>query len=320
VDRQIQSLRKAGLKVTIFDVGLSYSPARLLKRWIVLRQEVRRLRPDLIHAQYGTIVGFMGALAGNGKPLVISFCGNDLLPGASVSRLRMYLGFLLSNLAALRARRIICKSEELRRALWWRQSRAVVIPNGIDLDMFSPGSKEGARKRLGWDSGRPIVLFNIGSDPQRKGLSIAEAAMKIVKSRLPDARLCVISNIEPDNMPLYYRAADVLLSASLAEGSPNVVKEALACNLPVVSTPVGDVAERLAGVQPSAIVAGDAVAMGEVLVRILLCRERSNGRRHVAHLNLDCVAQRVLQLYQSVLQVNQDPPPQPGDVAVVDPL
>src|SRR4029079_13851520 len=90
-------------------------------------------------------------------------------------------------------------------------------------------------------------------------------------------------------MPLYYRAADALLCASLSEGSPNVVKEALACNLPVVSTPVGDVPERLKGVYPSAVVARDAHSIGEALVQILLERRRSNGREHVASLDLDSI-------------------------------
>jgi teichuronic acid biosynthesis glycosyltransferase TuaC len=299
VDRQVASLRDAGVTITIFDIGNSYSPFHIFRKWLELRRQVRRLNPHLIHGQYGTIVGFLGVFAG--RPTVISFCGSDLLPGAAVSILRKHLGFLLSNLAALRAQGLICKSEGLQQALWWRRCRAVIIPNGVDLSLFTPGPHDEARKKLGWDLRLPVVLMNVGNDPKRKGFDVAEAAMKAARSRVPEAELHVISHVEPSLMPLYYQAADVFLCASRYEGSPNMVKEALACNLPVVSSPVGDVPARLVGVHPSAIVPPDPNAMGEALAEILLTRARSNGREHVAHLALDKVAQRVLAVYQSVL-------------------
>ena len=127
---------------------------------------MRDIQPHLIHGQYGTMVGFLSVFAG--RPAVISFCGSDLQLGASVSALRMWFGFLVSNLAALRARKLICKSEGLRKALWWRQDRAVVIPNGVDLHCFVPGSQDEARKALNWHPEHPIVLFNAGR-PQKKG-------------------------------------------------------------------------------------------------------------------------------------------------------
>jgi glycosyltransferase involved in cell wall biosynthesis len=299
VERQITSLENMGIRISRFDIGISHSPIHIVAKCLELRQLIKCLQPDLVHAQYGTIVAFVGALAG--LPLVISFCGSDLLKGASVSVFRAKFGFLLSNLAALRAGKLICKSEELRRALWWRRDRAVVIPNGLDLALFSPGSREVARQHLGWDQKAQVVLFNAGGDPRLKGLDVAQEAIKVVQTRLPSAQLHVISNVQPHIMTTYYRAADVLLSASLREGSPNVVKEALACNLPVVSTPVGDVEERLAGVCPSAVVPRNAEAIGRALIEVLLKQERSNGREKVATLNLEHIAQRILNVYLSVL-------------------
>src|SRR5262249_46443255 len=123
----------------------------------------------------------------------------------------------------------------------------------------------------------------------------------VVRSNIPEAKLHVVSNVEPALMPMYYRAADVLLCTSKQEGSPNVVKEALACNLPVVSVSVGDVPGRLKGVFPSAIVPRDPHAIGKTLVSILLRRERSNGREHIVHLALDTVAKRVVAVYRSIM-------------------
>jgi len=304
VDRQIDSLRKAGVKISIFDVGTSHSPVQIFRKWLRLRRMVRKLCPDLVHGHYGTIVGLLVVFAG--RPSIISFCGGDLIPGHSFSVVRVYSGFVLSNIAALRAKLLICKSESLRQALWWCKDRAVVIPNGVDLDRFCPGPQDIARKQLGWDQESQVVLFNAGSDPKRKGLNVAQEAMKVVRRQLPNAKLCVISDVKPDVMPVYYRSCDALLSASLSEGSPNVVKEALACNLPVVATSVGDVEERLAGVQPSAVVPRNAEAIGEALVKILLERKRSNGREQVANLSLEHIADRVIHVYQSVLMAGCD--------------
>jgi len=302
VDRQIRSLENAGIEISTFDIGICHSPFKVLKKWFELRRKVKEVNPHIIHGQYGSIVGLLSVLSGGSA--VISFCGHDLLTGASVSPLRMYLGFLFSNLAALRAKRLICKSEELRQALWWRQNRAVVIPNGVDLDLFSPGCQEEARKELGWGLQQRVVIINVGSNPIRKGLSLAKKAMKIAQARVPECELCVISNVKPHQMVLYYRAADVLICTSQREGSPNVVKEALACNLPVVSTPVGDVPLRLTGVHPSVVVESDPVAIGEALAEVLLTRSRSNGREYIRALSLDRVAQQVTGVYISALKTS----------------
>jgi teichuronic acid biosynthesis glycosyltransferase TuaC len=299
-DRQVVSLQKLGVNVTTFDIGSSHSPIPLLRKYLELRRIGRTLMPDIVHGRYGTIVGFVSAFAG--RPAVITFCGGDLLSGQSVNIVRQFLGFLLSNMAALGARRTICVSEGLRQALWWKKDRAVVIPDGIDLDLFTPGQQNDARKELGWDPDSHVIIFNEGNDPITKGLDLAKAAFELVRSKVPTAELRVICNVEPKQMPLYYRGADVLLSASRSEGSPNVVKEALACNLPVVSTPVGDVPERLAGVYPSAIVPRDADQIAGALTKILTTKQRCNGREHVIQLGLEQVARRVIDVYRSALR------------------
>lgn len=300
VDRQIASLRQAGVRISIFDIGTSHSPTHILSKWLELRREVNRIAPDLVHAQYGSVVGMVAASAG--KPTIISYCGSDLLRGSSVSWLRKWFSIFLSNVAALPADGLICKSEQLRQALWWKKNLAVVIPNGLDFDLFVPGPQGEAREKLGWNPESLIAIINAGDDAKRKGIELAQASMKIVRSCLPNAELMVLSNVDPARMPLFYQAADVALCCSIAEGSPNMVKEALACNLPVVSTPVGDVPDRLDGVFPSCIVSRDPKELGDAIVNILRTRQRSNGRERVIHLSLERVASQILALYQSVLK------------------
>ena len=305
-DRQISALRDIGVRVSTFDIGTSHSPLRLWRKWRELRGVVRDSRPDMVHARYGTLVAVLSVCSG--VPAVITFAGSDLLPGAGISRLRTYLGICLSNLAALRARKIICVSNQLRQALWWSRRVAVVIPDGVNLVAFSPEPREVARRRLGWRVEPEVVLLDALRDPINKGLDIAREAMAMVRKKRPQAELRVVSGVLPQEMPTYYNAADVLLCASRQEGSPNVVKEALACNLPVVSTCVGDVADRLAGVEPSRLVQREARQIAESLVDILSQRRRSNGRRKVLTLNLEDTARRVLEVYRAL----QEALPRPG--------
>lgn len=309
VDRQIASLKQLGVRVSTFDIGVSHSPVHIVRKWLELRQQVRQADPDLVHGQYGTIVGLLTAFAG--RSAVISFCGSDLQSGASVSGLRKLFGFLLSNISSLYADGLICKSEQLRQALWWRKSRTVVIPSGVDLNLFVPGLQRDARKELHWNLENPIAVVNAGDDPGVKGIDFARKVMRFVCARIPNAELQVISNVEPIRMPLYYQASDVLLCTSISEGSPNVVKEALACNLPVVSTPVGDVPDRILGVSPSCIATRDVKEFGEAVVNILLTRQRSNGRERIIHLGLDQVTSRILTVYQSVLFSSSRSHPEP---------
>jgi glycosyltransferase involved in cell wall biosynthesis len=96
-------------------------------------------------------------------------------------------------------------------------------------------------------------------------------------------------------------AADCLLLTSITEGSPNAVKEALMCNLPVVSTRAGDVEDRLRNVTPSWVCEPSPQAISEALVSCLSSPSRSDGRRHSMHLTTAAIAQRVLAVYESIL-------------------
>ena len=219
---------------------------------------------------------------------------------AGISWARTWLGILLSNIAALKADALICVSEQLRQALWWRGGAATVIPDGVNLERFTPIDRDVARRTLGWPLGQRVVVMDAARDPINKGLAVAEAAMEKVRAIFPDAELRVFSGVKPDEMPLHYSAADVLLCASRQEGSPNVVKEALACNCPVVATRVGDVEERLVSVTPSKVVSRDPEGIAEGLISILRDRRRCNGRDQVLSLGIDQVARRVVEVYQRV--------------------
>jgi glycosyltransferase involved in cell wall biosynthesis len=265
------------------------------------RGEVKRFKPDLIHAHYGTMTAFF-CMVLTRLPLIITYQGSDLNWFLHPNPLRSPTGRVLSQLAALRAGRIICVSEQLRRRLWWKRARASVLPSGVDTAIFHPISKSEARAKLGWGQQEKIVVSSAGTDPPRKRLDLAQAGIRVAESLCGAIRFVVLDGrTEHRDLPIVFNASDCFLMTSDSEGSPNVVKESIACGLPVVSVDVGDVRERLRNVRPSTIVSRDPEAIGKALAEILLESQRSNGPRIIQDLSADKIALRVLRLYEEAL-------------------
>ncbi len=281
--------RDHGATVTYFHLESRSSIARL---WASRRRMKARLksdRPDVVLAYYGSVSGLFTVLSSS-IPVVVYFLGSDLNRTPADGRWRDLIGRMFSQAAAFFAGGIVCVSEGLRDQLWWRTSDARVIPAGVDARHFTPMPKHECRAQLGWPAEGRVILFN-GNNPAVKRLDLAEQAMELVRRELPDARLEVLQGgIPHDRMPLLMNAADALLLCSDSEGSPGMVKEAMACGLPVVCNDVGDTAHRLRGVLPGAVVAQDARALADALLATLRDGRRSNGRELLAANGCDAAA------------------------------
>jgi len=298
-------LRHADVETDMFFIQSRTSPVLLARDLIRLRHHISMFRPHLLHAQYGTMNAFLTAISAP-LPLIVTFRGSDLNPVPSIGRVRSFMGHALSHFAALRASAVICVSTQLRRKLWWRRRRCEVIVGGVNLEVFRPIALQEARARLGWAPEKRIVLFNAGRDPQVKRLDLAEAAVREARLLRNDIEMVVTrGDVDPNLMPIYFGAADCLLVTSDWEGSPTVIKEALACNLPVVSVNVGDAAERLGGVTPSAIVARDPAKLGAAIAEIVGSCKRSNGREAVISLSEHQEVERIRSVYEAVINTKR---------------
>jgi teichuronic acid biosynthesis glycosyltransferase TuaC len=304
--RQIGSMEAAGVTTRTFFLTSRTSLLFLVRAAFRLREEIRVFRPEIVHAQFGTVNGMLCVCAG-ASPLVVTFRGGDLNPTREVSRIRSLVGRFFSQVAAVRAEAIICVTAKLQTRLWWRKGRSSVIPNGLDVSLFAPMPKAEARTVLGWQAAERIVLFNAGRSETAKRLDLAVAAVEHAKSSIRDLRLEVLrGNIPPEKVPVYLNAADCLLVTSDWEGSPNIVKEAMACNLPVVSVDVGDVVERLARVSPSRVAERSPGALARCIAEVLQEDRRSNGRDKISPLSEKLVAQQILEVYRQVIRHSQD--------------
>lgn len=301
-ERQVESLQRCGVKIKPFYLSSRTSPLTLVREVLRFRREIQTFKPDLIHAHFGTMTAFFCA-ASTRLPLVVTYRGSDLNPSPDTTSLRSAAGRFLSQIAALRARRIICVSPQLKERLWWKRSCASVIPTGVDTTIFYPRSRDEARSELGWGTEELVVLFNAGRNPKVKRLDLAQASIEVAKAVCGEIRFVVLDGyVDPKLIPTMMNAADCLLLTSDWEGSPTVVQEALACNLPVVSVDVGDVRERLTGVKPSRIVERDPRKIGEAVAEVLMKRERSNGYETIQELALDRLASRILSIYREALR------------------
>lgn len=304
--RQAASVAECGIEVASFFLRSRTSPIAVWKDLQRLRATIREFAPDVVHAHFGTMTAFVTALA-SCVPLVITFHGSDLNPAPGVPWIRSTVGRALSHLAALRAKHVICVSPQLHHRVAYMKYRAHVIPCGVNTDRFLPMPRNECRAQLGWKMDEKVVLFNARNDPRGKRLDLAEAAAAQAKRVIPNLRLHVFDGTtHPDEMPIYYSAGDALLITSDYEGSPMVLKEAMACNLPVVSVDVGDVVERLTGTFPSAVVAHDAAALGESLVSVVNENRSSNGRDMIRELSEQSVAKKVLAIYRLALGIDDN--------------
>lgn len=247
---------------------------------------------DLVHLNSGMVAPL--GLAQPKRPIVLTLWGDDLLG----NRLRGYQP-AITKLCAKQCDRVIVRSEQMRQAL---PCDAEIIPSGIDMRKFRPVDRTEARNAVSWDPESRHVLFPYPKRREKKRYPVAKEVVETVAAQFDDpVELQVIENVPHEKMYLYYNAADALLLPSLREGSPNTVKEAMACNVPVVSTDVGDVRTRLGPVDNSHVCVSDEELVDGL--RAVLERDgRSDGRTHVRDVSLHRMGQRLIDIYEDVLE------------------
>ena len=195
--------------------------------------------------------------------------------------------------------------EELKRKIWLKNKPIEILPRGVDLDLFKPLEKNIARKKLGFSNSDKIVIFNNGGDKSElKGLMIAEKTVHLAKIYNNNIRLIVLNGeIPPNKMPLYYNASDAMLLCSDSEGSPTSIKEALACNVPVVSVDVGDTNEIVNGINNSYICKQDSEELSVALYNVLNknVKKNFNGRYLIKRYDQKLLTSELIKFYKKVI-------------------
>jgi len=298
--RQIESLRLLGVQVDVLEIK-GIPKVKYLQALPSLRTRVGSV--DLIHVHYG-YCGWLARLQSS-KPVVLSFMGDDLLGTPdSEGRIKLYSKLMvqMNRWLARTVDAVIVKSTEMAKIV--APVEPHVVPNGVDLQLFQPMDPYEARTMLGWSEGKRYILFPGNPDIPRKGFPLAQAAVISASKQMSEPLTLVpLKGVAPNQVPLYMNACNAMVMTSFVEGSPNVVKEAMACNLPVVSVPVGDVLELLAGVPGYTICTRDVDKFSEALVSTLSGAQRVDGRTTLNRRGLDqeSVARRLMNIYADIL-------------------
>ena len=297
--QQADELKKAGVMVSHFQImerGLGY--LRAVKR---LRIYLKENPVTLIHAHY-SYCGWVADLARRKEKLIVSFVGSDIYGYPDANRFRRILWIVIQKItcwhARIRMELTIVMSTRMRK-LCKSVKRCIVFPHGVDFEQYFPVDRDQARKAIGWPLDKKIILFPANPARDVKNFPLAEKTVTL----LHDDQVILESfvNVPDDWMNFYYNAADVLLMTSKHEGSPCVVKEAMACNLPIVSTDVGDVFETTRGTDGCSVCSSDPVSLAAAVASVLKEGHRTKGREKIDYLDLDSVIKKQIGFYEKVL-------------------
>jgi len=304
VRSQINSINSAGHDVSILHIDGRRSVWNYV--WAVrrLHRILAEKEHDIVHAHYG--LSGIAACFQRQCPVVVSFCGDDLFgtsDGKGGFTVKGRFTVWTSQIVAHIANAVIVKSDKMVKRLSSASARAkaVVIPNGVDFVVFQPMDKLEARKKLGLEPFKKYVLFAGSPEAPVKRFDLAESAVALLRESFPDIELLALHHKPQAQVPLYMNACDVVILTSDSEGSPNVVKEAMACNAPVVAVDAGDAWQSIEGAEQCYKAERDPGDLAAKLKKVLEIGKRSDGRSHVGHLELSAVAQRVIAVYESVL-------------------
>jgi glycosyltransferase involved in cell wall biosynthesis len=291
VQNQADSLIKAGLHIDFFVIkpGLTGYLASIP----ALRRVFKRSGYDLAHAHY-SLSAFTASLAGC-SPLVVSLMGSDaFMPWI----FRVWTKFFYR----FRWTHTIVKTVEMKERL--KMDKAEILPNGVDMSRFRPLSPDDARKQIGYPQCKKLVISISVRNRPEKNIELAEEALSSIKMK--DIEFKHLYDIPNYEVPLYLNAADALLLTSKREGSVNVVKEAMACNCPVISTDVGDVRWVIGKTENCFVTSFDPEDIRDKIQKVIDSGKRSNGRDRILELGLDSesVAGKIICIYKSLIVIH----------------
>lgn len=285
ITEQVDAIEKHGIECRYFGVD-GKGVIGYLRQIPKLKKAIRDFHPDIIHAHYG----LCGLLANYQRevPVVTTYHGSDI-NNPTV--------FRLSKKSIRRSRfNIFVSQKNVDIAEPWKDF--ALIPCGIDLEDYSIIDKADARRQMGLSVDGKYVLFAGAFDNPVKNAALAKAAMELV----PEAELLELKGFSRLQVAALMQAVDVFLMTSFTEGSPQVIKEAMACGCPIVSVDVGDVAERISGIDGCYIASSNAQAIAEALRLALVYDGRTCGRDAIVRAGLTNaqVAAKIKDVYRSI--------------------
>ena len=304
IKSQGESLKSQGVDVQYFPLrgrGLS----GYFKEAFRLRKYLKENQVDIIHAHY-VLSGWTTVLSSPRQPVVLSLMGTDAygeyVGENKITFFSRYL-ILLTYMIQPFVKAIICKSENIENSVYLKK-KSRIIPNGIALEKIN-FKENGFHEELGLKPGKKHVLFLGDRKDKRKNFELIEKALDLIDS--DNVSLLSPYPVPHDIVVKYLNSVNVIVVPSFMEGSPNVVKEAMACNCPIVATDVGDIKWLFGNVPGHFLSSFDPADAADKIREALAFSEnvgRTKGRERLLSLGLssETVAERVVGVYEDALR------------------
>ena len=282
---QVEALQKAGVVCDYFTVE-GKGVKGYLRNYTPMMRKIREFQPDIIHAHYG-LSGLLANLQRK-VPVVTTYHGSDINNPKvrQISKVAMKLS----------AWNIFVSKKNIKLARV--KKKFSLIPCGVDTDIFRPIERKPVREKLDLRESDHIVLFAGAFDNPVKNPELALEAV----GKVPDALLMEMKGYSRMQVAELMNAVDVCLMTSHTEGSPQFIKEAMACNCPIVSVNVGDVKEVLEGVNGCLITEKSAINVALKIQEVLIKNERTNGYEKIKNSGYEAtvVAERIKNVYKNI--------------------
>ena len=288
VKEQVNSLLKEGIDIDVlFIYGKKNKLNYLRGVWQIFRKSFTN-KYDLVHAHYG-LSGLIARCQFK-YPVIVSFHGSDV----NIPWERLLARFIAGCVDA-----VIVMSSRMKEKLGFDD--AAIIPCGVDMKLFFPKPKKIARQILNLPQREFIAIFPGSPKNPAKKYDLFAQSLELLKNEGLEIKGMILQEISHNEIPLYLNSADVMVLTSDWEGSPQVIKEAMACNLPIVSVDVGDVKEVIGNTEGCYIAERTPEDIARKIELILKRNKRTNGRERIKHLSLENVAKKIVNIYREVI-------------------
>ena len=310
VTEQGESLRQLGHVVEYFAVKGNY-----LLAVRELKQKIRAFQPDIIHAHYG--LSAITAELQSMVPVVTTFHnGETLNKGVN----------LLTSLFSFRSKHVVYVARHIYDLVYFKHKNYSIIPCGVNMDDCHVIDHKEARQQLGFEDSVKYILFGGGFDNLRKNYAILRDAVERIEQqpwipveggeRCGNIVCLEMKGLSRAECVLRMNACDLFALPSHSEGSPQALKEAMACNCPIVATDMADVKHLLGDLSGHYLLRNPRPTherwdadehsldeMVELLQKAHSFNGRTNGRERIMEMGLsnEQVAKRLESIYENVL-------------------
>lgn len=253
-----------------------------------LNRKIEDFKPDLLHSHFG-LSGLVASLQRK-VPVIVTFHGTD------VTNFKNNIFSSFANL--LSAQSIFVEGKLAEKIFIKRKNKENIIPCGVDLKTFYPIDKFIARDKLSLDRNKTLILFSSSFSNKIKNYPLAKAAYELIGN----CELIELKGYTREETNLLLNACDLLLSTSKSEGSPQIIKEAMACNCPIVSTDVGDVNERINSIEGCYICSFNPKDVADKVQLAISFAKRTDGRLKISKFSNEIIAKKIIDIYKTIVK------------------